>query len=1641
MSKYVFFDLEATSDDVERAEILEIAAYKEGAAPFQAFLRVDEPPDESDEIWDLVGFSRAEYLQGAREPSEVLKAFLAYVGDLSLAGHNVLAYDIPVLRRALASAGLPEPQESVLDTLRLAHLVLPSPPEKLSSYRLEDIYRYFNDDAPDRVHEALADVMTNIAVAEALKEEAAKVPMGILRLWATLGLEEARFLGAEASENPEHDLDEVLGVDADAPWISGGDRPLPRVWEDPEAHKMLLGDRREPQLQMMERVHHTLSQGGQLLIEAPTGTGKTRGYLFPLLALGSDEVTPTIVATHTKLLQSQALEELKRLADQGYAVSAVNLKTPRDYLCLDALKEVFEDREAIDSDGRAMVGVLLHYATKGGHDLEALPGFWRTRPGFREVRLRVETNPKRCGQGPEHRHCAYTLVSDRKKRARIWVTNHAWLLTHQAASPEERCCRLVLDEAHNIEDQATASFAAQSSAEVLAAQLRRLYDPNRRTGLFRDHERLARVLGHEPSQDLLAFAGAFRNERAPELSLMLDRLGQDIERFVKQYGRGELKYGVRLDIVPALKSKPEWARIQTELKDARRAVLRLKGELRKVVPRYSRLDYRLDPLYEALDTFANLANNVTEAVEGRLDERVSVLELILTQDDWTILEQPVDLVAHLAPLWANVHGLVLTSATLDLGDDFAYIRRALGLEGAAAEKLPGTLPYDRAYLVIPGHLPEFRGALQKRFIELYKEELSTLLPHAGRSLTLFTSTERLREVGGAVRERLSETGQALYLPLTRKEREDAVSAMRADPASPAHAFGSRAFMEGVDIPNLKLVNLERIPFPVPSRLLEARERLAKDTGLDPWEDIFLPKAVLSFVQAFGRLIRDQRQDAGEGAVILWDKRLVNAFYQARFFDALPDGVNPRAPRTRAEFYDLLAAILGVERERLPHEELLVVAQEKLRSIQTLSADPLRKAARIAEAFWGIDLMRDAERESHQREAIEAALDGRDTLVFLPTGYGKSLTFQLPALVEEGLTLVISPLKALMADQVSKLQDLGLPAAKVDSSMPAAERNAVYDEVRAGHIQLFYVSPERVVRDQGFRKLLEHAQNQGRLRRFVFDEAHTIWEWGQDFRPDYQTAATLLREEFAEVPVSGLTATAVPEFRERVYDLLRLTPEKTTVVLAHPDRKEIRYYTKAARGERAPLLKLKELTQLLAYLEEQGNSASAIVYTTTTKMAERVAWALGRLGFRAEAYHGQLSSLIRSEVQLRFESGETPIIVATKAFGMGIDKADVRAVVHFQPPESLEAYLQGSGRAGRDGRISYALLTHAAGDWRLLEWMLGRRGYSETHVDALVSLIAQGPYWGYVDELLNQVNEVANRGLNEDEARTIGVLELNQILSRASAYGVIESDYLPGKAALLEDDQWAAPELGKTKGSQYHVDFTQLQNPEEANEWASRLYQMWQSGQIKLLRFYEPSLALRILDRDKTIELRNGVEQQRRRALERVQLVRNYASESDCLRAVLLRHLGAEAVECSGCLYHDGGKPPWSLGFEVPMDVIQNAYHPREVLLEFLDWAESRWQHSQHAFPGYGAAKIANTLQGNEHFWTGSDRAQLPWWMVQSPFFGKLAFISGKEIEKLLGRLAKERLVEKKPFGRGATYRITEEGRKTLHRLRQREGRA
>ena len=317
---------------------------------------------------------------------------------------------------------------------------------------------------------------------------------------------------------------------------------------------------------------------------------------------------------------------------------------------------------------------------------------------------------------------------------------------------------------------------------------------------------------------------------------------------------------------------------------------------------------------------------------------------------------------------------------------------------------------------------------------------------------------------------------------------------------------------------------------------------------------------------------------------------------------------------------------------------------------------------------------------HQEEIIEHVIDGGDALVLMPTGGGKSLCYQIPALLRPGVALVVSPLIALMRDQVEALKQLGIKAAALNSSLEYTEAKEVERAMRANELDLVYVAPERLLTEPFLNSL-----GACKLALFAIDEAHCVSQWGHDFRPEYQQL-TVLHERFPEVPRIALTATADGPTRKDIAERLDLGAGR--VFVAGFDRPNIRYQV-------AP--KDNPKTQLLRFLEDGHRNESGIVYCLSRASVEATAeWLVGK-GFDALPYHAGLPPEVRAGNQDRFLKGDAVVMVATIAFGMGIDKPDVRFVAHLDLPKSMEAYYQETGRAGRDGLASDAWMVFGAQD--------------------------------------------------------------------------------------------------------------------------------------------------------------------------------------------------------------------------------------------------------------------------------------------------------------------------------------------------------
>lgn len=346
----------------------------------------------------------------------------------------------------------------------------------------------------------------------------------------------------------------------------------------------------------------------------------------------------------------------------------------------------------------------------------------------------------------------------------------------------------------------------------------------------------------------------------------------------------------------------------------------------------------------------------------------------------------------------------------------------------------------------------------------------------------------------------------------------------------------------------------------------------------------------------------------------------------------------------------------------------------------------------------------------QPRAIRSVLGGRDVLVLMPTGGGKSLCYQIPALVLSGLTVVVSPLISLMKDQVDALQRRGIAATFVNSTLATREVDARLRDCAERRVRLLYVAPERFD-SADFRRFLAGVD----VSLFAVDEAHCISAWGHDFRPSYLRLGEIRRT--LACPAIALTATATPAVREDIVTYLEL--RRPVVIAGGFDRANLSWHVVAARNE-------AEKDRLLVELLRRRPAGSAVVYAPARRRVDALADLLNRAGIPAAGYHAGASAEDRSRLQDEFMRGTKPVIVATSAFGMGIDKPDVRIVIHHAMPGTLEDYYQEAGRGGRDGGPASCVLLHSYADRFTHEFLIDQRHPPEKAVRAVLGAVAALP---------------------------------------------------------------------------------------------------------------------------------------------------------------------------------------------------------------------------------------------------------------------------------------------------------------------------
>ena len=539
---------------------------------------------------------------------------------------------------------------------------------------------------------------------------------------------------------------------------------------------------------------------------------------------------------------------------------------------------------------------------------------------------------------------------------------------------------------------------------------------------------------------------------------------------------------------------------------------------------------------------------------------------------------------------------------------------------------------------------------------------------------------------------------------------------------------------------------------------------------------------------------------------------------------------------------------------------------------------------VLQEIFGFDSFRPG-----QEEVIRAVLDGRDTLAVMPTGGGKSLCYQVPALMQDSLTVIVSPLISLMKDQVdSLLQSSVAGAATLHSGLAPEERWEVERRVRSGEIKMLYVAPERL-RSLEFVLALRRAG----VGLFVVDEAHCISEWGHNFRPDYLFLPRAVRD-LGSPPVLALTATATPRVRQDILRSLKMrSPE---VVVTSFNRPNLTYRVLSANKKEHKLPRILDVIR--------ASPPPGIVYATTRKECEELADSLRRSGVDAAAYHAGMGAADRASVQERFMTDELSVVVATIAFGMGVDKPNVRFVIHSSVPGSLPAYIQESGRAGRDGDPSECVVLYRAADLGRRKRLVTVNAAGEDEVSSFFRALAGV---GSGERVNVPPGSLAALGGVDPEAAGIvlGSLEESGLVSRGyDLWAEVEVRRLeeePGElreevaavhAALPGSGAVGLPELARRAGLRPAV-------------VQGALYRMMVDGIAEIIprgSLVDVRLKATSLDAESRREIAGRLKNRAKTAYAQIRDVETYAGLETCRREHLLRHFGdmEPVAPCAGC---------------------------------------------------------------------------------------------------------------------------------------------
>jgi len=1084
--------------------------------------------------------------------------------------------------------------------------------------------------------------------------------------------------------------------------------------------------------------------GASAVIEAPTGTGKTLAYLSATIAATRRGKRVSIV-TAFKNLQDQLLddfEDINRVIDTQTRVAI--LKGAGNYFCLRRLERLRDEIAAGQLDLRytaAVLSALLEQQPLATRD-DVVAWLLHRVPGSSIILDEVVVA---CG----HPQCGRALAIEAANSADVVVMNQVlWVAPPEDLDPIDLA---VIDEAHDLETMTTLAMTEEVTSAQLISLSNRLA-PAGRPGLLS-------AVRHAGGDVTAAIRLASR------LRASTDATHEPLMQFARAISSEvDDKHGgsIRLRRSPSSLHPGAWIRTADSLRDIHDTLRRIASELLDLSTEDTLNALTKDDLLALHLHALDLDDRLRQITEVRETAWVHFFEIEPTdRGGWRFARAPVEIAPILQEKWGLLEGFALLSATLQTGgNDFGFVVDRLGLRSHISGGVCAIeSDFDFSSNVVLGIARWFDSIPVPRFMPEFQAEtageLSALAQFGdGRMLALFTATARLRQVSDLISDPLAGLGLPV-LTQGQGSRPALLEEFRS--RSAATLLGTRSFWQGVDVPgdSLSFVEIEKLPFPhMRDPVTEARLELLRRQCKNEFTDYLLPSMTIALKQGFGRLIR---QSSDRGVVVILDRRLHTKPYRDMVLSSLP-GYRPRnldAELSRKTFYEHIDQSLPdliSKQGRQFLSDMPASTSLPLSDVQKVARGGTREDRRqdvmiALKAIFGFEEFRSEEQE----EIFWRIHDGEDVLGILPTGAGKSLPFQLSALLGDGLTLVVSPLVALMRDQVENLLDRGIrQVGALVGQITADERDEITKRAQTGAISLLYIAPERL-RDPVF---LDHLRS-FELRRLVVDEAHCVSLWGPSFRPDFLAIrAALDSAGHDSVPLAALTATATPEIETDMRRALRIeSADKISTPATRPNlRLAVLGTDPQVPGDRFTNNKerLRHLVRILTSAERR--SEAAIVYVPTVALSEQVASQLQQAGMIARAYHGRLDPWSRQNVEELFRCGEVDVIVATKAFGMGIDRSDVRYVVHLGCPADLESYYQEAGRAGRDGEPSWCLLMPiSSSDRTTQEWFIDQVGNLDSALEEAALLLRM---MGIGSHLVDLEKLAAELGLEETQARVV-----------------------------------------------------------------------------------------------------------------------------------------------------------------------------------------------------------------------------------------------------------------------------------------------